>query len=167
MLARSSPFALLFILPALISGCQISNNPWVRIHHGKNPDVVRSKLKLPNFRSPKERVSKFFGCYALKDWKGMESNLAAYSDLHFIKDKITPDFKKYAELHPEVVIQEPVFNEAGDRAKIQVHFVVDKIDEANGKFYQVKGQGLYVLVDSAGWEIIAYIGDPFWDEVRK
>lgn len=155
---------LLLIL--FLSGCQIANNKWLRIHREHHQDVTNVKLKLVSFVGPKDRVERFFQSYQLRDWKAMDAALTPYSDLHFIKEKVEEDFKKYAELIPEIAVASPKFNDAHDKAQVNVEFSIEKIDRVTGSLYKNKGTGTFVLTEKGSWDITGYVGDPFWGDDR-
>lgn len=161
----SAAIGIRFFLLILLSGCSVVNNKWIRIHR-TNPEATLIKMKAPNVRGPKERVEKFFHAYGLKEWKDIEGALTRYSDLHFMKDRLEADFFKYSEITPQIFAEEPVFNKVQDRARVRVNFEIEKIQSNNGQMTKTRGSGTFVLMDQAGWDIISYVGDPFWDETK-
>ena len=146
----------------LLSGCQIWNNKWIRVRRGPNPEATRIQLGMPVLMGPKEQVERFFHAYARKDWKGMATVLDEFSDLHYIQDKVQKDFDRYVEIIVEVKVKRPVFNDARDKAQVDVKFEIEKIDQTSGALHQAKGSGSFVVASKGGWEILGYIGDPFW-----
>jgi len=162
-------FAGLFaaVLTVALAGCELTNNKWIRVRRDKNPDVARIRLKLADYRGPKERVEKFLRSYQNKSWADMENSLGPRADLRQMKDAITADFTTYGYLETEVWAEEPVFNSDQDRARVSVRFAVEKIHAQSGSIVKVRGSGVFVMTESGGWDIIGYIGDPFWAEGKR
>lgn len=160
--------AVCLFLVFVLSGCQMMNNKWIRIRRGPNPDVQKSKLRLPSFVGPKERVEKFFIAYQQRDWKSMEGYMDKYSDLRFlIKEGVEADFKKYVDLIPDIKAAAPTFNDAQDKAEVSVRFSIEKIDAATGSLHRRRGEGSFVLTEKGNWDILGYVGDPFWGEADE
>lgn len=156
-----------FLLPVLLTGCRLLNNKWIRIHRDKNPDVAKVRLKLPSFRGPKERVHQLFVNYQMKDWKGIQDLLTRESDMHYLREKMLDDFKRYVQITAEVWVEDPTFNEAQDRAQVMAEFAVEKIQQGTGSLIRTRGKGMFVLADRGGWDIYGYVGDPFWGDGRS
>ncbi len=162
------PSSVVFSL-LLLAGCgaintNILNNKWLRIHKGKNPDVAASRLKMPNLRAPNERVVQLFQKYQMKDWKGMKGMMTKYSDVQWIADRVKDDFDRYVTISAEVWPAKPIFNKDQDRAEVTIEFTIEKILAQNGTLTSVHGRGTFVLADRAGWDILGYVGDPFWGD---
>lgn len=149
------------------SGCQLLNNKWIRVRRGGNPDVARSKISIPGLLGPRERVQRFFSSYQLRDWKGMESTVESRSDLLFLKDQFLEDFQKYIEIVAKVTLDKAIFNKAEDRAQVRVEFRIEKIDANSGALTVVQGTGSFVMTSRGQWDILGYVGDPFWGEGKK
>lgn len=169
MRALFKKFRILFCLALvfLLTGCQALNNKWLRVRRGKNPDAAKARLRLPNFMGPKGNVERFFQSYGQKDWRAMDGAFSTYSDLHFIKDGVLLDFETYVEIIPEVIVGNPVFNSAEDRAQVDVKFVIEKIHRQSGALVQSKGRGTFVMTEKGSWDILGYVGDPFWSDIKK
>ncbi len=170
ILTRRWPAAIL-VLPVLacflLAACQLPNYKWTRVRKDRSADVARSRLNLKSFFGPKEKVENFFNAYRQKDWKTMESMMSAYSDLRFVKDRVEEDFRAYVEIVPLVWTEEPVYNEEQDRVRIQVQFAVEKIQMNSGSLSRREGRGAFILTRKGGWDIVGYVGDPFWGVADK
>mgnify|MGYP001611342675 CR=1 FL=1 len=97
----------------------------------------------------------------------MESALDAESDLRSIHDQVQADFDVFADMELVLKIEPPVFNDAQDKAQIRVHFEMEKIDSRTGALILQNGSGMFVLTSKGNWDILGYIGDPFWGEGKK
>lgn len=155
------------LVSLILSGCQIINNKWIRVRRGKSPNVTRMKLRLPNFVGPKQNVEKFFQAYKRKDWKEMESAFDKYADVYSMKDGVLLDFETYTEIDLDLVVSEPLFNSADDRARVNVEFTMEKIHRQTGSLTQMKGKGIFVLTEKGNWDILGYLGEPFWGKPKK
>jgi len=71
------------------------------------------------------------------------------------------------EIIPEVIVGNPVFNSAEDRAQVNVEFVIEKIHRLSGALVQSKGRGTFVLTEKGSWDILGYVGDPFWSDIKN
>lgn len=145
----------------LLTGCQLLNNRYIRVHKTK-PDVTKIKIKVHSFRGPKEKVEGFFHSYKSGDMKSMEGSYCRQCDMTRIKDGVTDDYKLYTEILPDVETDDPVFNAAQDRVQVFVRFTIQKIHRYSGALFECKGKGHFVLGNDGGWTIMGYIGDPFW-----
>lgn len=165
----SGRFRIFFVclLILLMSGCTVWNNKWIRIRRGKNPDVNRVKLRIPSFVGPKERVERFFQAYQRRDWKDMLAMLDPSSDIRFIEDDVKADFEKHGELVAEIIAESPVYNKEEDRAQVVVQFDIERIHRQTGALFKSKGKGTFVLRERGAWDILGYLGDPFWVDSKK
>jgi hypothetical protein len=68
----------------------------------------------------------------------------------------------YVEIMADVDVKRPQFNEARDKAQVDVKFEIEKIVGNSGALHRSRGSGSFVVASKGRWEILGYVGDPFW-----
>ena len=163
---RTAAILAAFLLISL-SACKILNNKLLRIHRSTKNDVIRSRMKLPNFIGPTEKVERFFQYYKNRDWKSMESSLNVESDFLSLQKQVRADFDAFVDMEIDLKVEHPEFNDAQDKAQVRVKFEIEKIQARTGSLIIQSGSGLFILSEKGNWDILGYLGDPFWGEGRK